>query len=62
MGLNDEREKLRQAEEWLANPNEHAVHRAAAYEFIVYAAGDSPDPEVRKAARDLIFDMGIIGG
>jgi hypothetical protein len=64
MGPNDEREseKLKQAEAWLNDPDAGAGYRAAAFEFIAYAAANSPDPEVRHKAADLIFDMGIIGG
>lgn len=52
MGLNDEREKLRQAEMWLANPAT-PVQRESAREYVEWIAATSEDLALRNEAQRL---------
>ena len=56
MGLNDEEEKLRQAEEWLLHdvPGVMRMHRNAAWEYVLYVYSHAPDSELRGKAREII--------
>lgn len=56
MGLNDEREKLRQAKEWLTDCEVSSHHFKAAWEHITWILSYAKDPAIRAEAQK-IADM-----
>ena len=50
IGLNDEREKLRQAKLWLKDCDVSSQHFKAAWEHITWQLGHAKDPAVRDEA------------
>ena len=54
MGLNDEQEKLKQAEEWLRTLRVPDMRVKAAWEYVTFVFAHSEDPELRKQAKDII--------
>lgn len=53
MGLDDEAEKLRQAEEWL-NEGCPAIHREAAIDYIAHVIYNTSRPDLRTKALYLL--------
>lgn len=62
MSLNDELEKIRQAEEWLSTESPGSQLYAAARDHLLSVADWSPDHAIRNAARAAIHRwLGDIG-
>lgn len=56
MGLNDEREKLRQARAWLAECEISSQHFQAAWDHVWMVMIDAPDFALREEARQLAVE------
>lgn len=59
MGLNDEQEKIRQAEAWLRDPETDGIHLMAAREHLFHIVVRSLDPEIRSTACSIITSLGL---
>jgi hypothetical protein len=58
MGLHDEREKLRQAEQWLVTQPMYSDHFLAAYEHVTWVYRESPDQALRGEATRILRELG----
>jgi hypothetical protein len=59
MGLNDEMEKLRQAEQWLMTCELTSQQSKAAWEHVCHVLVHSPDAGLRNAARKICHETGF---
>ena len=57
MGLNDEREKFRQAQEWLRSCEPDTQQYKAAWEHLIHLLGSSEDPALLTDAWNFAVDL-----
>jgi hypothetical protein len=57
MGLNDEREKLRQAKQWLTEYPAGSEHFDAAREHVLFIRRSSRDVRLRREAQEIVYSI-----